>query len=210
MTFSLLLLILSQGLGDQATKTMRKAGATGSTRLLGRGTAPSTILELLGLGESGKEIILSITPSIINSRVKTAIHNEFSTHNNPGILIEIPVNTFCRTQITHQESTPNMQNQMICTIVNKGYALDAMATARKAGATGGTIIQGRGTANEAEQTFFGVTITPEKELLLILAPNSTSSAIEEAIRSLPCLQEGTGIEFSIPVQNINLLGKNKA
>ena len=79
---------------------------------------------------------------------------------------------------------------MINIIVNKGYAEDAMAAARKAGAGGGTVVLGRGTAKEGDEKFFGVEIVPEKEMLVILAEQSKAEAVVEAIQNLECFSKG--------------------
>ena len=98
--------------------------------------------------------------------------------------------------------------QMINVIVNKGYAEDAMAAARKAGAGGGTIIGARGTAKEGDAAFFGMKIVPEKEMLMILVPDEKKSAIVEAITALPCFAEaGSGIIFCNEAQDFTVLGK---
>jgi hypothetical protein len=98
--------------------------------------------------------------------------------------------------------------RLISVIVNKGYAEDAMAAARKAGAGGGTILGARGTANEEDARFFGVRLVPEKELLLVLVADDVADAVFAAIRALPCFAEkGAGIEFSVPVREFTLLGK---
>ncbi|MBR4824058.1 MAG: P-II family nitrogen regulator [Spirochaetaceae bacterium] len=96
---------------------------------------------------------------------------------------------------------------LISIIVNDGFADDAMAAARKAGAGGGTIINARGTGREDDAKFFGITIVPEKEMLLILAEKSKADAILDAVRSLPCLQtKGTGITYCIDVNDFAPLG----
>ena len=98
--------------------------------------------------------------------------------------------------------------EMINIIVNKGYAEDAMAAARKAGAGGGTIIGARGTAKEGDSTFFGVEIVPEKEMLMILVPAEKKAAVVEAVTALPCFAEaGSGIIFCNEAQDFTLLGK---
>ena len=49
---------------------------------------------------------------------------------------------------------------------------------------------------------------PEKELLLVLAPNAVADAVFEAVRALPCFAEkGSGIEFAVPVRDFALLGR---
>ena len=98
--------------------------------------------------------------------------------------------------------------QMINVIVNHGYAEDAMAAARKAGAGGGTIINARGTAREGDAKFFGAEIVPEKDLLMILVPGDKKDDIVNAIRDLDCFKKaGSGIVFCNEAQDFTVLGK---
>ena len=102
----------------------------------------------------------------------------------------------------------NRSHELITVIVNRGYADDAMAAARKAGASGGTAINARGTAREDDEKFFGMHIVPEKELLLIVVDQNNKQAVLDAIRTLDCLSEpGSGIAYSAPVSDFTLLGK---
>ena len=102
-------------------------------------------------------------------------------------------------------------HEMISVIVNKGYADDAMAAARKAGAGGGTVITARGTAREDDEKFFGVHIVPEKEMLIILVESGKKDAVLNAIKNLRCLSEpGSGIAFCAGVDDFILLGKKKS
>lgn len=104
-----------------------------------------------------------------------------------------------------------MQNvtELVGIVVNKGYAEDAMAAARKAGALGGTIVPARGTARPDDETFFGVKLVPEKELLLILADAALADAVLDAVRALPCFAEkGSGVAFRVPVRDFSALGAN--
>lgn len=97
--------------------------------------------------------------------------------------------------------------ELVCAIVNSGFADDIMLAARKAGAKGGTIIRARGTAAGQDSSFFGITIVPEKEMLLILTPKAETATLLTAICACPCLSEpGTGIVFSIPVMEFFPLG----
>ena len=97
---------------------------------------------------------------------------------------------------------------LLTVIVNNGYADDVMAKARKAGARGGTILTSRGTASEADVKFFGITLVPEKEMLMIVAEKNSVAPILAAIREVPTLAEpGGGIAYSIPVEQFILLGQ---
>jgi nitrogen regulatory protein PII len=108
------------------------------------------------------------------------------------------------------ENMATSTHQMINVIVNKGYAEDAMAAARKAGAGGGTIIGARGTAKEGDAQFFGMNIVPEKDMLMILVPTEKKDDIIKAISELPCLSEaGSGIIFCNNANDFTLLGKSE-
>ena len=104
----------------------------------------------------------------------------------------------------------NTNREMITVIVNKGYADDVMFAARKAGASGGTVINARGTAREDDEKFFGVHIVPEKDMLVIVVESEKKQAVMNAIKEAKCLKEpGMGIAFSSPVGEFELLGKKK-
>lgn len=97
---------------------------------------------------------------------------------------------------------------LITFIVNRGYADDAMVAARKAGATGGTILNARGTGKEEDVKFFGISLVPEKEILLIAVESSSADKILEAVKNVPCLSEpGSGIAFCVAVEDFVTLGK---
>ena len=73
---------------------------------------------------------------------------------------------------------------------------------------GGTIIGARGTAKEGDAAFFGMKIVPEKELLMILVPDSKKEDILAAVTALPCFKEaGSGIIFCNEAQDFTVLGK---
>lgn len=92
------------------------------------------------------------------------------------------------------------QLNLIVTIINRGYADDAMAAAKKAGATGGTILTGRGTIKEDAAKFFGISLHAEKEMLLIVTSQEKKAAIMQSIISNNNKdEESRSIVFSLPV-----------
>ena len=60
------------------------------------------------------------------------------------------------------------KHELIICIVNNGFTDLVMDAARKEGARGGTIFHGRGTGNPDMEKFFGFSISPEKEIIIIL------------------------------------------
>lgn len=92
--------------------------------------------------------------------------------------------------------------ELIVTITDRGNSQIIMDTARSVGATGGTIIHGKGTGNEKVEKFFGITIQPEKEIIFILSPIDNKEKIMKAINEKTGLREKIqGICFSLPVED---------
>jgi hypothetical protein len=95
----------------------------------------------------------------------------------------------------------NDQFEAIFCVVNSGFAEAAMEAARKAGAGGGTILKGRGTAGRGSEALFHIRIQPEKELLILLVPRSIKDRILRTLYAAAGLDTaGQGIAFSMPVE----------
>ncbi|MBO4638771.1 MAG: transcriptional regulator [Treponema sp.] len=216
--YKLIMCIVPHNSGELITNAAKEAGAGGGTIIMGRGTASNSVLQLLGLGDTSKDITINIVERDIAQKVCEKIEQACNTKKTHfGLLVILDVNGFIKAggigknseTTTENSGEDNMENyEMINIIVNKGYAEDAMAAARKAGAGGGTIIGARGTAKEGDATFFGVEIVPEKEMLMILVPHDKKDAIVQAVSSLACFEKaGSGIIFSNHAESFSLLGK---
>lgn len=96
-----------------------------------------------------------------------------------------------------------MKFELIFFVLNKGYVDEAMAAARDVGATGGTVLTGRGVAQEEIVKSLGIAVQQEKEILLILAPKDMRTAIMSAISKAAGVNKpGCGIGFSLPVEDV--------
>lgn len=213
--FRLLVSIVPHDKGELITGAAVAAGSVGGTVLMGRGVASSAILAMLGLGDTSKDIVFIITEENAKQHLIDAIVSASSTQTQHfGIIFSIDVTKIVKTGVvTGGETAMSAQtkHEMISVILNKGYADDAMAAARKAGAGGGTIINARGTAKEDDAKFFGMHIVPEKEMLMIVVDHDKMQSVLDAIRTLPCLSEpGSGIAFCSGVDDFTLLGKKNA
>lgn len=215
--YKLIVSIVPHNCGEIITDAASSAGAAGGTIIMGRGTASNNFIQLLGLGDTSKDIVYIIVEDKIDLQVRNAIcqvSEQKKAHF--GVLFSIALTDFMKAGPQTQNfnlnqgeiMNSNNSYQMINVIVNKGYAEDAMAAARKAGAGGGTIIGARGTAKEGDAKFFGMEIVPEKEMLMILVPTEKAEAIVKSIQELPCFQvAGSGIVFSNQAMDFTLLGK---
>ena len=226
----LIVSVVPKNSAELVTGAAGKAGAAGGSVLLGRGTASNSIIQLLGLGDTSKEIVLTIVENSIASDVMAAIRNAVAEKKHFGVLFSVAVPSFVRSgevngnatengnlqennsigekHMAGAENTETNAYEMINIIVNKGYAEDAMAAARKAGAGGGTILSARGTAKEGDEKFFGMEIVPEKEMLMILVTADKKEAVLGAVKALPCFEKaGSGIIFCSEVESFSVLGK---
>lgn len=210
MSYKLTFCVVPHNQGDGIVKAAQKGGAGGGTVFIGTGTASNNVLSLLGFGSSSKDVVMVLIPEEIREAVLQEIVKESETKRGHfGVLWTINVSQLIKCGEVSGGKTMNetSTHQMITLIVNKGYAEDAMAAARNAGATGGTIINARGTARDGDEKFFGMEIVPEKDLLIILVENEKCEAVIESVKKLPCLQtKGSGITFCADAHDFTLLG----
>lgn len=100
--------------------------------------------------------------------------------------------------------------EMVFAIVNSGYTEEVMNAVKACGATGGTIINARGTANTEVEKFFGISISSEKEIVLIIIDSQIKADVLKAIYEKVGLNTpGQGIAFSVPVDDVVGIGKTK-
>lgn len=93
--------------------------------------------------------------------------------------------------------------ECIVSIVNHGFTDLVMTAATRAGARGGTVLSARGTGNKDVSEFFGVTVTPEKDVVLILVPKAIRDKVLMAINEGAGMStKGMGIAFSLPVSDV--------
>lgn len=91
---------------------------------------------------------------------------------------------------------------LVVAIIGRGFADYVVSSARDAGATGATILYGRGTA-DSDKYVLGISIQPEREVVLILVKKTERRKIMEAISEKTTLmEEGRGFCFSIPVSEV--------
>ena len=87
------------------------------------------------------------------------------------------------------------------TVVQSG----SCGSSRQAGARGGSIIRGRGSANPEAEEFFNINVQPDKEVVLILVPAEIKDEVIKTVyKNAGLSTEGVGIVFSLPVSKTTL------
>ena len=83
-----------------------------------------------------------------------------------------------------KSKTIETKKSLILAIVNHGYSDLVMNAARKAGARGGTVSSARGTADPEMASFYGITLTPEKDMVYMVVDTPDRDRIMEVIYEL--------------------------
>lgn len=191
---------------------------------VGKGTASSEILDLLGIGAAEKAVVTCLEQEIGVPVLMKEVRKKLKAYGpGAGIAFTVPLSAindpvlliFKRSILKNEKIAANSQNEgvnmpennyshdLVISIVNHGYSDELMNTARAAGAAGGTVINARGQAHEGAVKFFGVSVQDEKELILILTAREKKVEIMQAIcQSHGLNSEAQGIVFSLPVDDV--------
>ena len=218
---SLIMSIVERGSGSKVVKLYGKYQVFTHIRFEGQGTATSEILDILGLGGSEKDIILSITTQPAARALLEKLDDELrGAAPGRGIAFTVRLSALSsliaayidmRTKVEGGTEEP-MENQqkssMILVTVNQGCTDVVMDTARKAGARGGTIIRGRWAGDESFAQTAGITtLQAEKELIFIVVPTDLRNGIMDAIAQTQGLRTEAGaMVTSIGVEQLVHLG----
>ena len=217
----ILISFLARHRGERLVEAAKAVGARGGTLALGQSLAGSRVLQALSLADIQQDVVFTVMggegPAVV-AAIKSAAEADPKRLSGMAVLLDVP-ELFIRKSgqnppetLSEETRSSKMESgyKMITVIVNAGFADDVMAEARKAGATGGTIINARGTGTEEDVKFFGICLVPEKEMLLIVAPAGKVQPIVESVAKVPTLSEpGGGVVFSMNVEEFILLGQQK-
>lgn len=186
--------------------------------LNGYGTASGSLLEYFGLEDIEKRIIVSIIPETLEGTLMCDLHKKIKIYEpGKGIAFSLRINSASRYFSTIYENpvgevikmTNDKEYELIVLIVSEGYASAAMDAAKRKKAGGGTLIKGVGLGSAEATKILGITIEPEKDVVLILTEkNNKKDVMQEISDSVGLATEGRGICFSLPVDNVIGLQEN--
>lgn len=94
----------------------------------------------------------------------------------------------------------NPEMSVIIYICNHGFAYEAMNEARRAGARGGTILHGRSSISTEKSKFFGITLHPEKDILMVVCTDQQRDTLMKAMTDkYGVATEARGLCFAMKV-----------
>lgn len=220
----LILSIVERGQGSAMIRLYRKRQVPIHVQCAGKGTATSEIMDILGLGSSEKDILLSFTPLSTARALLDALDDELrGAVPGRGIAFAMKlsaVNSLIAAYISLRTSPPETdsggeddmeqqkKNSLILVTVNQGFTDEVMDTARKAGARGGTIIRARWAGDESFAQSRGITtLQAEKEMIFIVVPKEMRNAVMEAVNTQHGLQSEAGAMVSaVAIEQLVHLG----
>lgn len=192
---SVIFTIVERGKGTAAIKLFTRNQIYLHCQFAGKGTATSEIMDILGLGSTEKDIIISYATSAAASLLLSKLDNDLrGAVTSGGIAFSVPLtglSNLVLATITYKtdlkkgdyrmSSEHRDENSLILITCNQGTSDNVMETAKRAGARGGTVFRGRLAGVEELERSYGLTMTPEKEILMIIVPNDIRNAVMENI-----------------------------
>ena len=210
----LLLCTVAANQAEQLVAASKNGGARGGSIAFGRGLGGSLPDQPFLLADKEVDIVFilmgSETPDVVEAVTATAALYPEELRGTAMLLDVSDMLTRDMPSTLLPSETRSMQSgySLITLIVNDGVADDVMAAARAAGATGGTVMSARGTGTEEDVKYFGISLIPEKEILMIAAPEASVAPILAAIREVSDLSEpGSGIVYTMNIEQFIILGK---
>jgi len=181
--------------------------------MLGKGTATSKVLKYLGIGDTEKAVLFCIAPAEVAKECCQMLSEKLQLEEpGHGILFRTKLSEGCYHKpvvfVDEENGEKVMASQeaynLVMIIANRGYSDEVMDTARAAGANGGTILHVRGGGSVGMEKFFGMTIAPDKEMIMIVAKDEITEGIMAAIANENGPEsDAAGVSFAIPVSYVN-------
>ena len=208
----LLFSILERGKGKEYIAQLSEQGIKINLQTVGHGTAPSEMKDIFGLVSSEKDIVFSCAPeSAIGVFALSQGQVVGWKRSYGGIAAVAPLAAIGRVtaEIIHRAAEKGGNKEMekedkyvlIFISVNEGYSEQVMKTAKKAGATGGTVMRGRLAGLELLETHGEDEATEEREIISILAHNAVAKEIMGAVNEeFGLSSKAKGTVFAVPVE----------
>ena len=184
--------IVERGQGQKVAKAYELHGVDLCYRISGAGTASSDLLDLLGIGTTERDLLISPVQRAVAGRLIEEIQSSGLGVAAKGILFVMPLTAASakvvyglqqqKTAEEEQSMEHPMKQSLIVVAVDQGYTETVMNTARAAGARGGTVIRSHIIRDDVHESFGGPTFAGERELIAIVASSQVErNAIMEQI-----------------------------
>lgn len=209
-----LISVVNPGAMDRVCEIAAALDLPQTVTLLGHGTAVQSMLDLLGIESTEKRVIMTVAnPEKTRKFIKEMRQQVYIGIPGHGIIMAVPIKsvgggkTLAYLNNGEQQSaryTPELSDryELIVIVANEGRTDQVMNAARAAGATGGTVLHGKGTGSQNKK-FYNVSIAAEKEVILMVAPSDRKAAIMQSVLHHAGPDSDAGaVLFSLPVSEV--------
>ncbi len=180
-----------------------------STTILARGSISSALLNALGITSDRREVVKVLMSHSAADKFLSEINEKLRLQDPGNGIVYISEVIACmdadnnlnvRFEDTENSVSEDAMYNKITVIVDRGSAERIVEIAKEAGARGGTIMRGKGSAGKDAQKIFGIEIEPEKELAVIITPIGITRVVFDAIvREAELELPGKGIIYVEPI-----------
>lgn len=181
--------------------------------MLGRGTASSEVLSYMGLEATDKALVLSVVTDAVWKEVKKGLQQKMMIDiPGTGIVFTVPLSSVAGKaqlacllgsqpfEIGEESVLKDTKYELVVAIANHGYTNAIVEAARKANASGGTVLHAKGTGIVGPEKFMGVSLATEKEVILMVVKKENKNRIMESIMEASGHQsKAKTVLFSLPV-----------
>lgn len=179
-----------------------------------KGTAKSEMLRYLGLDSTEKTLLLGVMSPSVRQSLLREFRQQQPFRRETAITASIPLSSIGgKTALSFVTDGQKMDGgetmeqapfELVMAIANYGTTELVMDAARSAGARGGTVVHAKGTGVDFAEKFFGVSLSVEKEIVLILTKREQRNEIMRAIMEKAGLSsKAHSVVFSLPVDQVS-------
>ena len=208
----LVVTVVDPAQAERVLQVYRENHVTVSLECMAHGTARTEMLDLLGLGETSKAILIGLADERTVNRLLEQLGRGLQMrYPGRGIAFSVPVTglgvRWHKFLTQAEEATADMEKaekkggyDVVAVVMEQGYTDRLMDAARKAGARGGTVISARGVSENEVKKFFGIEIQAEMEIVFLGVRSEEKQAVMTAImQAVGMTTPSHGLVLSLPV-----------
>ena len=214
----LIVSIVERGQGKLLQKFYQKHQAPLHLQCAGRGTATSEIMDILGLGSSEKDVLISWAAASAAKRLLSQLNGELrEIVKASGIVFTVSISGLnslvaalsayqaenLKKELRGESQVERAENSVILISCTRGCTDEIMSTAKAHGARGGTVVKARLAGQEDLEQAYDMELEEEREILAIVVPTQLRAPIMEAVNSAHGLRsKAQSIVCSLPIEDL--------
>lgn len=214
----LMISIVERGQGKELHKLYRSRHIPLHLQCAGRGTATSEIMDILGLGSSEKDVLVSWAAASAAKRLLSQLNGELrEIVKASGIVFTVSISGLnslvaalsayqaenLKKELRGESQVERAENSVILISCTRGCTDEIMSTAKAHGARGGTVVKARLAGQEDLEQAYDMELEEEREILAIVVPTQLRAPIMEAVNSAHGLRsKAQSIVCSLPIEDL--------